>query len=150
MTLGVVVLLLVFEYRSPLALLAILPLASGTVWLLEVMGACGLTLNLANFFAIPVLIGIGVDDGVHMVNRWREDPAGNLVANETGTSVLLTSLTTIIGFGALSFASHRGLASFGLLMAVGAGVLLVSSVMVLPAVMRLIGPRPQLIPPSIT
>ena len=136
-TLCVVSLVLLVEYRGPLAFMALVPLGVGTLWLLEVMGATGLTFNMANFFAIPVLIGIGVDDGVHMINRHLEDPHGPLASSETGLSVILTSLTTMIAFGALATASHRGMASFGLLMAVGAFVLMLSAVVLLPALLRL-------------
>lgn len=140
-TLCVVTLMLLVEYRGPLALMAMVPLGVGTLWLLEVMGAIGLTFNMANFFAIPVLIGIGVDDGVHMINRHLEDPGGPLASSETGLSVVLTSLTTMIAFGALATASHRGMASFGLLMAVGAFVLMLSAVVLLPALLRLLGAK---------
>ena len=53
-------------------MLAILPLGVSMVWLLELMGWLGLHFNLANFFAIPILIAIGVDGGVHFLARWRE------------------------------------------------------------------------------
>ena len=53
-------------------MLTLLPLGISMLWLLELMGWLGLHFNLANFFAIPVLIAIGVDGGVHFLARWRE------------------------------------------------------------------------------
>jgi len=100
------------------------------------MGALGISFNLANFFAIPILIGIGVDGGVHILNRHKEEPGGKLIAHETGTGVLLSSLTTMIGFGALATASHKGLQSLGFIMAIGAGAILIAALTVLPALLR--------------
>ena len=72
-SLGVVLLFLLFELRSlRLALLAMAPLLVGLLWLLEALPLLGLQFNLANFFALPILIGCGVDGGVHIVHRFWE------------------------------------------------------------------------------
>lgn len=146
-TLVLIVVLLAVEFRGR-ALLALIPLGVGVLWMLEVMGASGSAFNMANFFTVPVLIGIGIDHGVHMVNRFREDPQGSLLGHPTGVGVVLSSFTTLIGFGAMATAEHNGLASIGILMAIGSASLLVSAVLVLPAVLELLRRRHQAAAPT--
>ncbi len=135
----VVVLLVLVDVRSPLtALLALLPVGVGLVWAAGVAVLCGLELNLANFYAVPILVGIGVDNGLHLVHRWREAPLQNPATGPTGAAVSLTSATNLVGFGALVFASHPGLASFGALLAIGtAAGLTVALVLLPPALLAL-------------
>jgi len=136
-TLIAVLLTLLLDFRGRAALLAVVPLFLGALWLAESMGALGLSLNMANFFAVPILLGLGIDDGVHMVHRAQEAPGGTLAGHAAGTGVILSSLTTAIGFGSLMTSSHAGLASLGAVMALGAGVLLAAAVVVVPALVRL-------------
>ena len=121
-------------------LLTLVPLTAGMLWLLEFMGWMGLSFNLANFFAIPVLIAIGVDGGVHFLARWEElGPRGEpgLFTTSTPTAVSLSFLTTMIGFGGLLFAHHRGLASLGGVMVLGSATSLLGCDLVLPGVLKL-------------
>jgi hopanoid biosynthesis associated RND transporter like protein HpnN len=117
-------------------LLALLPLSVGMIWLLSLMGWLGLNFNLANFFAIPILIAIGVDGGVHFLARWKELRNGCLFATSTPTAVALSFATTMIGFGGLLFAHHRGLASLGWVMVLGSLTGMLSCLLVLPAVLK--------------
>ncbi len=120
-------------------LLTLVPLMAGIFWLLEIMGLTGLSFNLANFFAIPVLIAIGVDGGVHFLARWKELAEGErLYHTSTPVAVGLSFCTTMIGFGGLLLAHHRGLASLGGIMVTGSATCLVGCMVVLPAVFRLI------------
>ncbi|NDV25520.1 MMPL family transporter [Desulfovibrio sp. JC010] len=120
-------------------LLTLVPLFAGIFWLLEIMGITGLSFNLANFFAIPVLIAIGVDGGVHFLARWKELSQGErLYHTSTPVAVGLSFCTTMIGFGGLLLAHHRGLASLGGIMVTGSATCLVGCMVVLPAVFRLI------------
>ncbi|WP_304086921.1 MMPL family transporter [Maridesulfovibrio ferrireducens] len=120
-------------------LLTLIPLIVGIFWLLEVMGGTGLSFNLANFFAIPVLIAIGVDGGVHFLARWKELAKGErLYDTSTPVAVGLSFCTTMIGFGGLLLAHHRGLASLGGIMVVGSATCMVGCMVILPAVFRLI------------
>jgi hypothetical protein len=124
-------------------LLAAAPLAIGLVWALGLMRLLGLSFNFANLVAVPLIVGVGIDNGVHVVHRVRlEGAAGmDVVLRHTGRAILISSLTTMIGFGSLSLASHRGLASLGLVLLLGVGSCLVSSILVLPnllVVLRLV------------
>jgi hypothetical protein len=101
--------------------LALVPLAVGAGWALGVMALTGLELNLANLIILPLMIGIGIDIGVHLVHRARAEGSSGaaLVAGPTGRAVVLSSFTTMVGFGALMIADHRGLASIGALLSLG-------------------------------
>jgi hypothetical protein len=137
-TLALVSVLLWISGRSlRYVLLALLPLSVGMIWLLSLMGWLGLDFNLANFFAIPILIAVGVDGGVHCLARWQELRNGCLFSTTTPTAVALSFATTMIGFGGLLFAHHRGLASLGWVMVLGSLTGMLSCLLVLPAALKL-------------
>ena len=83
-----------------------------------------------------MLLGIAVDNGVHLIHRWLDDPTRNPATGTTGAAIVLTGLTNIVGLGALAFAGHRGLASLGLLLALGTGVCVVSALVVVPPLLH--------------
>ncbi len=119
-------------------MLVLVPTVAGGVYTLGLMDLVGVQFNLANLVILPLIIGIGVVDGVHIVHRYRETPEDgtNVIAKSTGLSVVLTSLTTIVGFGSLMVADHRGVYSLGLLLSLGVGSCLLTSVTLLPALMK--------------
>jgi uncharacterized protein len=126
-------------------LLAILPLALGIIWTAGLMWLFNLQFNLANMVAVPLIIGIGVENGIHVVHRYREEGVGGpaLVAGSTGQAVALFSLTTMIGFGSLMVARYYGIFSMGLLLTVAVGSVLVASLTVLPLILfRTASPAP--------
>lgn len=137
----VLLVLLVDLRRARDAALAATPLAIGIVWTLGAMAWLGRSFNFANLVAVPLIIGVGIDNGVHVIHRFRlEGEAGmTLVLRHTGRAILIASLTTMIGFGSLLLASHRGLSGLGLLLVLGVGSCLVSSMVVLPNLMILLG-----------
>lgn len=151
LTILLVSLILWFYARSVrYVMLTILPLSISMLWLLELMGWLGLHFNLANFFAIPILIAIGVDGGVHFLARWREiEPlladrptqsgVGGLFYTGTPTAVALSFTTTMIGFGGLLFAQHRGLASLGAIMVLGSLMGMLACLFALPPILKLMG-----------
>jgi len=117
--------------------LAMLPLGLGVVWTAGGMWLFDLQFNLANLIAVPLIIGIGVENGLHLVHRCREEGEGGavipaLVAGSTGQAVALFSLTTMVGFGSLMVAAHYGVFSMGLLLMVAVGSVLAASLIVLP------------------
>jgi hypothetical protein len=125
-----------------LTVIAVAPTFLTVTGLLGAMGACGIAFNPINVMALPIVMGIAVDDDVHMVHRYlaeRGDVARTL--RGTGRSVVLTSATTIAAFGTLAFSAHRGLASFGSLVAIGSFVALVLSVFVLPVLLQAFAPQ---------
>ena len=134
-SLGSVAALVWIDLRSIRATaVAIGILLLGLLWTFGCMGALGVSLNLANFFGVPMLVGLGVDGAVHILHRAREggDP---LAWMWTRRAVLMSAVTTAAGFGTLLFASHRGLQSLGCLILVGSIGTLLTSVVVLPALL---------------
>ena len=91
--------------------------------------------NFANVIALPLLLGLGVDSGIHMIHRLRQAPgkAGELLHTSTARGVFFSSLTTFCSFGTLAFMAHLGTASMGRLLAVGVFFTLVCTLIVLPA-----------------
>lgn len=120
-------------------LLAVLPLVLGSFWTLGIMGLFNLQFNLANLIILPLIIGIGVDNGIHIVHRYRDDidSAVSPVYKSTGKAVMLSSFTTMIGFGSLMLASHRGIHSIGVLLTIGVGCCMIASLTVLPAILKI-------------
>lgn len=131
-----IVLLLLADFRSAAhTLFAVVPLAVGTIWMVGLMALFAIKFNMTNFMALPLIIGIGIDDGVHILHRYRIEGRASTptVLKFTGRAILLTSLTTMIGFGSMGLASHRGIAGMGQVLFLGVGSCFVSSTFVLPA-----------------
>ncbi len=102
----------------------------------------GLSLNFANVIALPLVIGLGVSGAIHVVMRWREEKfSGTVATTSTPRAVLFSALTTIASFGSLAVSQHRGLASMGLLLTIAILWSLVCTLVVLPSVLALLGPR---------
>jgi len=135
-----IVILLLIHFRGTTGLIAIIPLLGGAAFMLGMMYLIGMKYNYMNFIAMPIILGIGIDDGVHALHRFRELGKPTVDgAEETfsfvGRAILLSSLTTMIGFGNLAFYAMRGIATFGLLLFMGVGFCFLVSITVLPAVM---------------
>ncbi len=129
--------LLLLDFRkTPLvALLAFLPLICGTALMLGVMWLFGEKFNYVNMISLPVIIGIGVDDGVHFFHRLLHEGKGGLrrSATSVGRAMLMTSLTTMIGFGSLMFYLMQGMQSMGFALFVGVGMCFIVTITLLPA-----------------
>lgn len=130
----VICLLLIGYYRSlPSATLALLPKLVGVAWMLGAMALLGSSFNAANFLALPLTLGIGLIFGMESL-RICQTPGRPLLSRQsTGFAVVVSGLTTIVGFSTLMMANHRGVASFGEIMALGLGMNLLTSLVLLPA-----------------
>ncbi|MEQ8983828.1 MAG: hypothetical protein RL846_38145, partial [Deltaproteobacteria bacterium] len=129
-----VVLLLGLDLSKPSHVAsAMIPVGLGAVWMLGAMHLIDLPYNLANIVGLPLVIGVGIDNGVHILHRFRESESVRLAAVETGSAVVLSSLTTMVGFGSLALASHRGYSSLGQILFIGVGACLVATLTVLLA-----------------
>ncbi|MFO0962984.1 MAG: MMPL family transporter [Phycisphaerales bacterium] len=138
-----VIVLLLLDLRSVReTVAAMLSLAMGVAWTIGAMAACGATFNLANFFAVPIMIGLGIDSAIHITHRAHEGALDHGFG-ATRRAVIVTALTTTIGFGALLVAHHQGLRSLGIAMGIGSVFCLISAVWTLPALLRVIGLRPR-------
>ena len=122
-------------------LLVLIPLLAAAVITGGAGALAGMPLNFANVIALPLLLGIGVDSGIHVIHRFRTDlPDGkNILATSSARAVLVSSLTTMGGVGNLALSPHAGTASLGLLLTLGIGVTLACMLLVLPALLTVIG-----------
>ena len=91
------------------------------------------------FAAFPLIVGIGIDNGIHLVRRHLEMPGRDVrqLLGVSGAALIQTNLTTIVGFGALLSATIPPLAELGLITAVGIGFTLLASIFLVPAILVL-------------
>jgi len=137
LTLIVVFFLLWADFKNPLhALMAMIPLAAGVFWMVGFMSLTGLKLTVMNVMGFPMILGIGIDDGVHIMHRWRHEGPGRIatVFASTGKAVMLTSLTTMLAFGSLVFSIWRGFGQLGSALFIGVGACFLTTVLVLPGI----------------
>ena len=141
LAIAVIFILLLIDFKDfRFALLAMVPLVFGAIWMIGSMNLLGLQLTLVNVMGLPLILGIGVDDGVHLLHRYQTEGKGKIrkVFMSTGRAVLITSLTTMLAFGSLKFATYRGLGSLGVALFIGVCTCFLSSVILLPALFGLI------------
>jgi len=94
--------------------------------------------TMANVVAVPLVLGLGVDGGIHVFMRYRHDGAlDHTLSSSTPRAVLLSSLTTLAAFGALSVSPHRGFSGLGILLSIAVIALLYCTLIVLPALVAL-------------
>jgi hopanoid biosynthesis associated RND transporter like protein HpnN len=141
LTIFIVLLLLWIDFRSlRMALLGIIPLLAGGIWMIGMVKSFGMMLTFINVMGIPMIVGIGIDDGVHILHRYKYEGFHKtpLVLKSTGKAILLTSLTTMAGFGAIAIGEYPGLRSLGILLAFGVGTCFLTTVLFIPAIISLI------------
>ena len=102
------------------------------------MGLCNVQLNPANIMTLPLVIGIGVTNGIHILNRYAEEQTPNILARSTGKAVLVSGLTAIAGFGSLILAKHQGIQSLGYVMSCGLATCMIAGLTFLPALLNLL------------
>lgn len=138
-SLAAIVVLILFHFRSVSSvILSLLPVAIGSLWLGGVMGVFGLPLNPANIMILPLVIGIGVTNGIHILNRFAEEQHPSILARSTGKAVFVSGLTAIAGFGSLIVAKDRGIHSLGVVMALGVTSCMIAALTFLPTLLVLL------------
>ena len=134
-----VFLLMLVSFRSlRWALIAMLPLVVGLLWLFGIMMITGMMFNFYNLVVLPAILGIGEDNGVHLAHRYREEGKNSMwdVLSSTGQHVTIGSITTMLGFSGLLFTNHPGLQSLGMMAVIGIGMTLVAALTFLPALIQ--------------
>jgi len=138
-SLGAIAILVLIHFRSLFSvLLALVPVAIGSLWLGGLMGWLNIPFNPANIMTLPLVIGIGVTNGIHILNRFAEEQTPSILARSTGKAVLVSGLTSMAGFGSLILAQHRGIHSLGCVMTVGLATCMVAGLTFLPALLNLL------------
>lgn len=141
---GAVVVLLLVTFRSfKFALIGLIPLVVGVLLMVAGMQLFGVNFNSANIIVMPLVLGIAVDSGIYIINRFRheEGSAGAVIMSSTGVGVFLNALTIVASFGALMVARHQGVFSIGAVMSLGMAACLVAFIVTLPAVLTLAGKK---------
>lgn len=134
-------LIFLIEFRSlRYSLLASLPLVIGVFSLFGLMSWLKISFNTANMIALPMILGIGADNGVHILHRFREEGGRGIdfLFKSTGKALLITYLDSVTSFVGLAFANHQGLASLGRIVVIGLTCCTVAGIAFLPAVMSLL------------
>jgi len=131
-------LILFIHFKSiKYTLLAFTPLLFTLLFTVGAMGLLDLKWNILNILAIPLIIGIGIDDGVHILHRYisTEDSIFD-VFSSVGRAILITTLTTMAGFGSLIFSSYRGMAYLGEILFIGVGFAFIMTIVILPILIK--------------
>jgi predicted RND superfamily exporter protein len=134
---------MVFDFRNLRdTLIATIPAIGGLVMMLGLMALLQVDFNPINLVALPLVLGIGVDDGIHLVHDYRRQLKAGAdeykPSGETLNGVLLTSLTSVIGFGSLMIAAHAGLKTMGIVLALGVTCCLAVALLLLPPILVLV------------
>ena len=138
-SLEAIALLVFLHFRSvACVVLALVPVAIGSLWLGGLMGWLGVPLNPANIMTLPLVIGIGVTNGIHILNRFAEEQTPSLLARSTGKAVLVSGLTAMAGFGSLILAQHQGIHSLGCVMTTGLATCMIAGLTFLPALLNVL------------
>ena len=137
---AITLMLYVLLTRKRDVFLVLIPLLMAAALTGGISVLAGLPLNFANVIALPLLLGIGVDSGIHIIHRFRTDlPDGkSILATSSARAVVVSSLTTMGGVGNLALSPHAGTASMGMLLTLGIGVTLACMLIVLPALLTVV------------
>jgi hopanoid biosynthesis associated RND transporter like protein HpnN len=121
-----------------LVALSLTPLVLGVLWTLGLMPVLDLTFNLANVWALPLIVGAAAEYGLNLVasSRRRRGHPGPALSRSVVMAVVVNGLTTIVGFGSLMIAHHQGVFGLGLLLTLGTVASLAASLLVLPVLLR--------------
>ncbi|AEC51821.1 transport protein [Pyrococcus sp. NA2] len=138
----IVVLILLYFYKSPIRMLVpLIPLIFGVTMTLGFMGLLGIPMDIATSTVGAMIIGMGIDYGVHVTNRYYEErgkgksleEAAEEAIAETGKALLGAALTTIAGFLALSLSILPSLKRLSVSLVMGLGLTALNAVVVTPA-----------------
>lgn len=135
--------LLVLFRSATRALACYAPLLIGLTCTLGIMELMGWKMGLYNMIVLPSLIGLGVDNNIHLFHRYQAEGRGSwpYTIRTTGVACSMAAVTTMAGFAGLVVAGHRGLATIGYLAILGILTTTVVSLVFLPAVITLVESR---------
>jgi uncharacterized protein len=137
-SLGAIIVMVWVHFRKVSAVfLSLVPVAVGCIWTAGIMGILDIPFNPANIMTLPLVVGIGVTNGIHILNRFAEEQNPSLLARSTGKAVVVSALNTIAGFGSLIPAKHLGIRSLGIVMSLGVLMCMIAAVTFLPAILTM-------------
>jgi hypothetical protein len=139
-----ILVILFVDFRHPvLVLLTLVPLLFGGLWTLLGMKVLNMAFNPANLVIIPLLVGIGVDNGIHVIRHFlgAGSSEDEIAGSSTGRAITISTLTTMAGFGSLIIARHQGIHSVGALLTLAMASCLLASLVVLPSLLGILPER---------
>jgi predicted RND superfamily exporter protein len=142
--LALVMLVLAVDQRSPRwMLLALLPVTFGAAVTFGLLCWLNVGFTVMLTLVVPLLVGLGVDDGIHVVHRMREDESlpADVATCSVGRAIVMTTLTTCASFAVMLFSNHPGMESMALVLIFGLPLCLLASVTLIPAAAVLLGLR---------
>jgi predicted RND superfamily exporter protein len=121
-----------FLVMTPLILAGLFTMASTVI--------SNTPINFANIIALPLLLGLGVDNGIHMVEKLHHSLSEeqNIYQSSTARAMFYGALTTVSSFAGLAFSPHQGIASMGLIITMGIFWIMVCTFIILPALSKLV------------
>lgn len=139
----VVAVVVVVSFRGEIlpSLISLVPVLLGACWSLGLCGALGQPLDLLSLTVVPTLLGIGIDNGLHVIHGSRSSGSVAEAARLAGVAMFLNSGATVFSFGSLILSSIPGLRIGGVLISVGVVACFFSTVLVLPAIAALRSPE---------
>lgn len=137
--LAISALLFILWQRPVDVLLVLTPLSLASLFTCASMALLGMSFNFANVLVLPLLFGIGVDSGIHLVHRARHDASGSLVESATAGAVFYSAMTTTLSFGTLALSGHEGMHTLGIMLTIGMFWTVVANLVVLPALLVVSG-----------
>ncbi|MEE8258692.1 MAG: MMPL family transporter [Sphingomonadales bacterium] len=131
------IMLFIFFRNIKCAFLVLSPTLAGLAILFGIMGLFDIRLSIFNMVILPTIIGIGVDNGIHIYHRYREEKGSVMkVLFTTGGAAAVTTITTALGFSGMLTASMGGLRSLGILATIGLAACLFTSWTLFPALLQ--------------
>ncbi|MCR9097989.1 MAG: MMPL family transporter [bacterium] len=147
--LAISTLLFVLWRRPADVALVLAPLTLGSLLTCASMAIIDMDFNFANVLVLPLLFGIGVDSGIHLVHRARHLAAspslpGSLVESATAGAVFYSAVTTTLSFGTLALSGHEGMHTLGVMLTIGMFWTVVANLVFLPALLVVTGVSPPI------
>jgi predicted RND superfamily exporter protein len=134
---ALVTVLLWLDFRSVwLTTLANMQVILGVIWMLGFMHLAGIKMNFVNAFVTCMILGVGIDYGIHIIHRITQEGLSNEAGLlETGKAVVMAALTNVAGFGTIGLSNYPGLKSMGIVCAIGSVTCLITALTTLPAML---------------
>jgi predicted RND superfamily exporter protein len=99
------------------------------------MGWLGMSLNPANLIALPLVLGIGIDSGVHVLHEYRSQTGTYAISRQLLRGLYLTGLANIVGFASLMIGKHHGVVSIGQTLTIGITACELAAIFILPSIL---------------
>ncbi len=127
------------------AIVILFPVAIASLWVVGSMAVIGLKWNVLTVMVTALTLGIGIDYSIHMWRRFEVElkrrnnhwDALRASISTTGVALIMSALTTSLGFMVLLFSPMPIIQDFGLITAITVVFSLILALVLLPVLMEL-------------